>query len=170
MKVFISYHRADTKYRKKLETILKAHQIEYYAVPENADFNGKSNETIRDFTCRHVKKCQVLLCLIGKETYSRPHVDREIHTALRGIVGQRLGIIAVHLPSRSDSLSQLELSTISPKLWDNKNYVVWAYWSEMDQAIESLVWTAFERANDRSLCTAHTNACMPLKHKIYYDN
>lgn len=170
MKVFISYHRADAKYRKKLETILKAHQIEYYAVPENADFNGKSNETIRDFTCRHVKKCQVLLCLIGKETYSRPHVDREIHTALRGIVGQRLGIIAVHLPSRSDSLSQLELSTISPKLWDNKNYVVWAYWSEMDQAIESLVRTAFERANDRSLCTTHTNACMPLKHKIYYDN
>ena len=28
MKVFISYHRADAKYRKKLETILKAHQME----------------------------------------------------------------------------------------------------------------------------------------------
>ena len=90
MKVFISYHRVDISYRRKLENILQNYKIDYYAVPEDADFNGKKAESISNFLCNKLKKCDVLICLIGKETYSRPHVDREIHTAFKGEIGTRI--------------------------------------------------------------------------------
>ena len=170
MKVFISYHRADTQYRRNAEKILSAHGIQYYAVPEDADFNGKRNETIRNFTCNKVKKCDVLLCLIGKETYSRPHVDREIHTALKGGVGTRLGIVGVLLPTRTDSLSQADFSTLPTKLIDNKNYVVWSDWSSMERNILVLLTKAEEHSCNSKLQSKHTNPCMLLKSKIYYDN
>ena len=64
MRVFISYHRADTAYRRKLENILQSHRIDYYAVPEDADFNGKKAETIRNFLCNKLKS--VLLKYIRK--------------------------------------------------------------------------------------------------------
>ena len=76
MKVFISYHRADTKYRYKVENILNNAGIDYYAVSEDADFNGKKAETIKTFICNRLKECDVMMCLIGRETYKRPHVDR----------------------------------------------------------------------------------------------
>lgn len=66
----------------------------------------------------------MLLCLIGKETYSRPHVDHEIHAALKGGIGERLGIVGVHLPKRTDNLQAIELNTFHTKLWENKNYIV----------------------------------------------
>ena len=49
MKVFISYHRADSAYRKKAINILKSHGIDYYVVPENKNFNGKSAESIKTY-------------------------------------------------------------------------------------------------------------------------
>lgn len=170
MRVFISYHRADTRYRKKLENILIDKRIEYYAVPEDADFNGKKPETIRAFLCAKLKKCDVLICLIGKETYRRPHVDREIHTALKGEPGVRLGIIGVHLPTRRDSLSAVDLNTFPKKLFDNREYVVWADWKDLNEQIKSFAELARERAFDAKIQTTHSHPCLPLKEKIYYDN
>ncbi len=170
MKVFISYHRADTSYRRKLENILQNYKIDYYAVPEDADFNGKKAESIRNFLCNKLKKCDVLICLIGKETYSRPHVDREIHTALKGEIGIRLGIVGVHLPSRKDSLSSVDLSTFPMKLWDNKEYVVWCEWNDLNSSIKDLVEVAYNRSYDNKYQTNHKNPCMPLREKGYYDN
>lgn len=170
MKVFISYHRADTRYRHDAERILSEHGIDYYAVPEDADFNGKKNETIRDFTCRHVQKCDVLLCLIGNETYSRPHVDREIHTAFKGNAGERLGIVAVYLPTRKDSLQSADFSTLSPKLLDNRNYVIWENWCNLSRNIKRIIQKALDNANNPQIQTNHSNPCLPLKSKIYYEN
>lgn len=170
MRVFISYHREDTEYRRKLEKILQNHKIEYYAVPEDADFNGKNAEFIRNFICNKLKKCNILICLIGMETYKRPHVDREIHTALKGKQGKRLGIIGVLLPTRNDTLNSVDLCTLSKKLYDNKNYVVWSEWRKLKQCIDELINIAFMRSNDKSFQTDHSNPCMPLKQKIYYDN
>ena len=170
MRVFISYHRTDTAYRRKLENILKNYKIDYYVVPEDADFNGKKAESIRNFLCNKLKKCDVLICLIGKETYSRPHVDREIHTALKGEIGTRLGIVGIHLPSRKDKLSSIDLSTFPTKLWDNKEYVVWGNWNEIQASIKDLIDKAYQRSCDNKCQTNHKNPCMPLREKIYYDN
>lgn len=170
MKVFISYHRADTKYRHGVEEILKKHKINYFAVPEDADFNGKNSETIRRYTCNKVRQCDILICLIGRETYSRPHVDREIHEALKGNIGERLGIVAVFLPTRKDTLKQPCYNTISKKLIDNYNYVVWDYWCNLDKGIDTLIENAYENSMDERLQTNHTNPCLPLRKKLYYDN
>ena len=170
MKVFISYHRADGAYRRKTENILRSHNIDYYVVPENINFNGQSAENIKTFLCEKTKQCDVLLCLIGKETYSRPHVDHEIHTALKGNIGDRLGIVGVHLPKRKDTLRALDLNTFPTTLWDNKDYVVWTEWRDLNDNVSRLVETAYIRSTDRGFQTNHSNPCMPLRQSRYYDN
>ena len=170
MKVFISYHRADSAYRRKAENILKSHNIDYYAVPEDKNFNGQSAEKIRTYLCGRLKQCDVLLCLIGKETFSRPHEDHEIHTALRGNVGERLGIVGVQIPKRTDTLLTIDLNTFPTKLWDNKDYVVWSEWTKLNDNILSLLNTAYERSINTKYQTVHSNPCMPLKQSLYYDN
>lgn len=169
MRVFISYHRADYKYRHKVENILTSVGIEYYAVPEDSDFNGKKAETIKSFICNKLKKCDVMICLVGNETYSRPHVDREIHTALKGEVGVRLGNIAVHLPSRNDSLKSIDKNTYPKKLLDNKIYVVWSDYSELNSNIEVLINNAYQNSLNRKLQTNHTHPCLPLRSTLYYE-
>lgn len=170
IRVFISYHRADHSFRKKTENILKSHNVYYYVVPEDMNFNGKSAESIKTFLCEELKQCDVLLCLIGKDTYSRPHVDHEIHTALKGNVGDRLGIIGVHLPTRNDHLQSPDLNTFPVKLCDNKDYVVWTEWNSLNNDILELVQIAYERSKDKHCQTNHSNTCMELRKKIYYDN
>ena len=170
MTVFISYHRADTKYRHKVENILKNAGIDHYAVPENADFNGKRAETIKTYICNRLKECEVMICLIGKETYKRPHIDREIHTALKGKPGERLGIIGVLLDSRGDSLNDVDLSTFPAKLWDNKNYVVLTKYKDLNENVKRLVKQAKSNSLNKKLQTTHKNPCMPLRATLYYDN
>lgn len=170
MKVFISYHRADTEFRHKVENILNSAEIDYYAVPENADFNGKKAETIKAYICNRLKQCDVLLCLVGQDTYRRPHVDREIHTALKGEAGIRLGVVAVVLPTRGDSISRIDKSTLPVKLWQNKNYVVWCNYEDLNSDIVDLLDEAESNSNNRQLQTNHSNPCMPLRATTYYDN
>ena len=170
MKIFISYHRKDSYYRHKLENILTSKNIEYYAVPEDADFTGKKHESICHFICNRLKECDVLLCLIGEETYKRPHVDREIHTALKGRPGKRLGIIGILLPTRKDSLNYIDLNTFPTKLWENKEYVIWENWNKLNSQIATLISSAANNAKNPSLQTNHTNPCMKLRSTFYYDS
>ena len=170
MKVFISYHRADSDYRNKLENILDYAGIEYYAVPEDADFNGKKAETIKRFICNRLKQCDVMICLIGKKTFSRPHVDREIHTALKGRPGSRLGIVGVLLPTRNETLKSIDKNTFSVKLWQNKEYVVWSEYSDLKNNISNLIHEAYKNSKNAKIQTNHSNPCMPLRSTVYYDN
>lgn len=170
MKVFISYHRADNAYRKKTINILNSHHIDFYVVPENKSFNGKSQEEIKTYLCDKLKTCDVLLCLVGTKTYTRPHVDREIHEALKGKVGDRLGIICVFLPTRNDCKTNINLKTFPAKLNENKKYVVLSNWNELNDKILTFVSEAYNRSNNPQLQTKHTNKCMQLRSTIYYDN
>lgn len=170
MKVFISYHRADRRYRIKAENILRNVGIEYYAVPEEENFNGWSAQEINRFICSELQKCNVLLCLIGKNTYKRPHVDREIHTALKGDPGVRLGIVGVLLSTRGDSLDSPNKATIPAKLRDNSDYVVWTEYNDLNSNICGLIEKACKNSSNKRLQTNHSNPCMPLRKKLYYDN
>lgn len=170
MRVFISYHRADRRYRIKAENILRNVGIEYYAVPENVNFNGWSAQEINRFICRKLQECDVLLCLIGQETYRRPHVDREIHTALKGDPGVRLGIVGVLLSTRGDSLDRPNKATIPAKLRDNDDYVVWTEYNELNSNICGLIEEAYSRSRDKRLQTNHSNPCMALRTTLYYES
>lgn len=62
MKVFISYHRADTKEREYIEELLKANSVLYYAVPKNINFDGKHHQYIKDIILQGMNDCDALLC------------------------------------------------------------------------------------------------------------
>ena len=117
-----------------------------------------------------MKKCDVVICLIGKDTYGRPHVDREIHTALKGDIGNRLGIVGVHLPTRTDVLNSIDLNTFPIKLWENREYVVWSDWNRLNSSIERLIEEAHQGSYNSKYQTNHKNPCMPLRTTLYYDN
>lgn len=168
MKIFISYHLRDQKFREKTENILKHYKIDYYVVPKDINFNGRAHDYIRSCIFNEMKSCNVLLCLVGRETYSRPHIDREIHEALKGEAGERLGIIGVLLSSRQDSFDSVDLNTFPKKLWDNREYVVWTTWENLNSNLLSLLDKAIENANNKNFVTNHSNSCMELRKKKYY--
>lgn len=43
------------------------------------DFSGWNHQNMAQFINNELKKCEMLLCIVGEETYSRPHVDMSIY-------------------------------------------------------------------------------------------
>lgn len=170
MKIFISYHRADTKYRKKLELILSNAGIKYYAVPESADFNGQSHQYIKDQIVSHMKDCDIVICLVGQETYSRPHIDWEIHAALCGGVKNRKGLIAVMLENRGDSKNNIDYDTFPNRIEDNESYSVFEQFASLSERLNYALETAEANRKDERLSVNNSRQLMPLRTKKYYDN
>ena len=169
-KIFISYHRADRKYKDKIINILKKHNYKYFCVDENKSFDGLTHQHIADFICSEMKDCDVLLCLVGRETFSRPHVDWEIHTALKGIVGERKGIVGVMLENREDSKNEIDLNTFPTKFKDNFDYVVLEQFASINNRIEYAVNLAMKNRDDYRIQVTHKNRVMQLRSGKYYDN
>lgn len=167
MKLFISYHLADTKYVKTIKEKLDSAGISYYSVPENSDFTGIHNEEISKYILSKMSDCQVLLCLVGKDTYTRPHVDYEIHHALKGGVGTRLGIVTVLLEARKDSIYDINYETFPPRLSDNEAYVVLVQNASLYDQIDDCVRQASKNRNDSKLEVYNTRKCMKLPNKYY---
>lgn len=167
MKIFISYHLADTKSVNKIKEKLSLNKINYYAVPEDADFTDWHNEEISKFILDKMQDCQILLCVVGKETYKRPHVDYEIHHALKGIVGARLGIVAVLLENRHDSIYNIDYSTFPPRLSDNEEYLVMIQNAGLIEQINDAIIEANQNRKDRNIQVNNKRKCMKLPNKYY---
>ena len=168
MKVFISYHRADTKFKEKIVTILKDVGISYYCVPPNANFDGWSHNEIADYIRQELLKCDIFLCIVGKDTYSRPHVDNEIHEALKGAVGKRKGIVAVMLENRLDNKNSINLETFPIKLAQNIKYIVLEQFASISENIVKALNLAYENSKNKNIQTNHSNKVMPLRSGKYY--
>lgn len=169
MKVFISYHRADTKYRHKVENILRNAGIRRYAVPEDADFNGKYHQHIKDTILKGMNDCDVLLCIVGKETYSRPHVDWELHEALKGGIDTRRGILAVMLEKRGDSKNAIDYATFPNRLQDNEDYIVIEQFASLQDRIVESLNEALAKSRNKDIQTTNKRKLMPLRSGKYYD-
>ena len=163
MKVFISYHRRDVKQKNKIIDLLKASNIAYYEVPENHGFNGKNHQEIATFIATEIKKCDMLICIVGCETYSRPHVDNELHFALKGDVVTRKGIVAVLLESRRDSKNSIDLSTFPTKLAENMKYIVIEQYASIADKLTSSIEQAGKNARNNKLQSTHGNNVMQLR-------
>ena len=168
-KVFISFHRADYKYKERIVQILEENKIPFYCVPDTANFDGSSHQDIAEQLCKKMDDCNILLCIVGKETYSRPHVDWEIHNALKGEVGARKGIIAVMLESRQDSKSSICNKTFPLRLRENIDYVVLEQFASISDTIQSAIKRANSNRNNRKLQTSHQRQPMQLRAGKYYD-
>lgn len=169
-KIFISYHRADMKYKDKIVSLLREHGYPYFCVNENKNFNGWSHQNIANHICSKMDDCDVLLCIVGKETYSRPHVDLEIHTALKGGVDSRKGIIAVMLENRMDSKNDIDFNTFPTKLQKNINYIVLEQYATIADRIDDAIDAAIENSINARIQVTHRNPVMQLRSGLYFDN
>lgn len=171
MKVFISYHRADARQKDKTIKLLSANNIEYYSVPENYSFDGRSHQAIATFLANEIKQCDVLLCIVGKDTYSRPHVDNEIYAALKGAVGVRKGIVAALLENRNDSINSIDFDTFPTKLAENFDYIVLEQFSAIaDKKLIPAITQAETNSKNRALQSNCGNPPMQLRRGKYFDN
>ena len=169
MKVFISYHRKDTKYKNRIIEILKENNINYYCVPEKMDFSGWTHQNIAEFIYNKLEKCDILLCIVGEETFSRPHVDMEIHAALKGSVCDRKGIIAVMLEKRGDSKNNINYVTFPVKLAQNEHFIVLQQFASFHATVNDDIQQAFANKNNSKLHVTHKNRVMQLKSGKYYE-
>lgn len=169
MRVFISYHREDTKYKNRIIKIFKKNLIKYYCVPDDQNFDGWAHEKIADYIRSSLKECDILLCIVGRNTYQRPHVDNEIHFALKGDVGIRKGIVAVMLENRQDSKNKINIETFPVKLRQNIEYVILEQFASLDNNLISDLKKAETNRNNPNLKTNHTNKVMKLRCGKYYD-
>lgn len=169
MKVFISYHRADEKYRKGIEKMLKKFEIPYYAVPKNLNFDGKNHQHIKDTIIQNMRKCDVALCIVGKETYSRPHVDWELYEALKGDMKRRKGILAVMLEKRLDNKNNIDYETFPNRLKDNEDYVVLEQYCSLTDTLCKALQQAFGNSKNKTIQINNSRPPLSLRKGKYYD-
>lgn len=170
MKLFISYHLADQVKVNKIKDKLDSRKISYYAVPVNADFSGWSNQQISDFILKEMRDCQILLCVVGTETYSRPHIDYELHHSLKGGIGKRLGWIVDLLENRQDSIYEIDYSTFPNRIQDNEDYACLVSNASLFTLIDELIKKANSKRKDPEYVIDNTRPCMPLSKSKYYKN
>lgn len=169
MKIFISYHRKDTKYKNRIIDILEANDIDYYCVPDEMNFSGWKHQKISQFISNELKKCEILLCIVGEETYSRPHVDIEIHSALKGDVSNRKGIIVVMLEKRKDNKNNINYSTFPSKLAQNEKYIVVEQFASFHATVIDDIQQALANKNNSKFQITHKNNVMKLRSGKYYE-
>ena len=169
MKVFISYHRADTKEREYIEELLKANSVLYYAVPKNINFDGKHHQYIKDIILQGMNDCDALLCIVGKETYARPHVDWELHEALKGDVNIRRGVLAVMLEKRGDSKNNINYDSFPNRLQDNEDYIIVEQYASLQDRLVDALREALNNKNDKDIQTTNKRKLMQLRSGKYYD-
>ena len=169
MKVFMSYHRADTRARKRIARLLNINRIPYYAVPLNANFNNLSHQQIKDCILKKMNDCDVLLCIVGMETYQRAHVDWELHEALKGGIDTRRGILTVMLENRGDSKNKINYDTFPNRLQDNEDYIVIEQNASLQDRLIDALQEALDRSKDKTIQTNNKRRPMPLRNGKYYD-
>ena len=54
-KIFISYHRADNKYKDTIVQILKKYGYRCFSINENKNFNGWKHQHIADYICSEME-------------------------------------------------------------------------------------------------------------------
>ncbi len=171
-KIFISYHRADSKKKDELVSLLVECGYKVNSIDEEHIFDGKHHDEIAQICVDEIKGCDVTVCIIGKETYKRSHVDHEIKASLKGGIGVRKGLIGVMLEERGDSKDDIDFSTFPNRLQDNRKeefkYVILEQWA----SVKTKIVEAIEEAIERSLANINiknNRKLMKLREGKYYD-
>jgi len=172
MKVFISYHRGDSKYKKQIERMLDKISIKYYSIPINYYFDGKNHEHIADILRDEIKLCSVTICIIGKETYTRPHVDHELYNTLNGGICKRKGLVGVMLENRGDNINNINLFTFPNRIQDNSTekipYVVLTQMASISNKLIDVISEA-ESKRCANFEIDNSATLMQLRKGEYYD-
>lgn len=172
MKVFISYHREDIKYKEQLEKMLDNIDVKYYSIPSDFFFNGTNHEHIAKILSDEIKMCSITICIIGKKTYSRPHVDHELYNTLRGGICTRKGLIGIMLENRGDNKNSINYSTFPNRIQDNYTasipYVVLTQWASINDELHNAILEA-QGKRCENFEIDNTATLMQLRRGKYYD-
>lgn len=172
MKVFISYHRADTIFKDNLVEHLDSQEIPYYVVPEEYDFDGLYHEHIAQIIIEEISSCSVTICIIGKETYSRPHIDHELKATLRGEICVRRGLIGLMLDNRGDSKNNIDYNIFPNRIQDNYTddipYVVLGQWASYKSELDNLMTEAYDN-RCANYNVNNSRRLMSLREGKYYE-
>lgn len=169
MKVFISYHRADTEALEQIESLLDNNCIPYYCIPKTANFDGKHHQYIKDTILKEMLDCDVIICIIGKNTYKRPHVDWELHQALKGDIYTRKGILAVMLENRGDCKNNIMYETFPNRLKDNIDYIVIEQYASLYSRLVYALNEALDKSRNSNIKIINKRKLMQLRNGKYYD-
>lgn len=172
MKVFISYNKMDSKYKERLVRLLDDVNITHYCVPEDITFTGKDFESYYHEFKKELSSCDVVICLIGKNTYNKTHVDFEINEALKGGPSTRKGIVALLLESRKDTKSNINYRTFPVRLVDNmeNGYVITENFDEFFLNAEDILIKARMQSLMYLIPVYNARLVLPFRQKEYYAN
>lgn len=169
MKVFISYHRADIRQEKKLKKLLKANGYEVVVFENAPEFEGTYHEYIKTEIIKKMLECDVIICLVGTETFSRPHVDHEINAALKGGVGVRKGIVVLMSESREDSVKDIDYNTFPTRLQNNLEYIYLNQLGSFHMNINKKIQFVINQSKNANIEVNNSVNVMPLKAKRYFN-
>ena len=124
-KVFVSYHHEnDQRLRNRFESlfadvydILDSRSVRIGAIPKGLHTDEISRRIRDDYLCDST----VTVVLIGKDTWSRKHVDWEIAATIRDTeANPRSGLVGIFLHAHSPfGKVDHDPYTIPPRLYDN---------------------------------------------------
>ncbi len=148
-KVFVSYHHRDQYYRNLFEKIFGDIYVSKSVEIGDIDTNLKT-ETIRQIIRdKYLRDSTVTVILVGKDTWSRKHVDWEIYSSLRHTkFNPRSGLLGMILPTHQDyKRAKFNSYIIPPRLYDNiKNKYAKIYdWTDNVNTLQNWIHDAFLR-------------------------
>ena len=172
-KIFISYHRKDSSKASDLQEILIDHNYSVVMIDEDYDFDGEYHDHIAQICVDEITPCDVVICLVGTETYSRAHVDHELKKAFKGGIGNRKGVIAVMLEERGDSKNNIDYSTFPNRLQDNQteqhDYIIIEQFGSFYERVNDAIDDAIDISVDERSNPKNNRYLMELRKGKYYD-
>ena len=171
MKVFISYHRKDSSQKNMIVDFLKKKNIDYYVVDKKLKFNGMYHQDIASVVINNMNDCDVTICLIGKETYTRPHIEHELKATLKGGPGERRGLIGLLIENRGDSINKIDKNTLPDRIRENldNKYVVLGQFSSFRDKLEVYIKEA-NKIRKMNIAVNNNFVLKKLREGLYYES
>lgn len=165
--VFISYHRKDSKRMESISNQIKQAKYNVFVIGDNYNFDETTHVKISEIISTKQENCNVVVYLIGKETYSRSHCDLELKKTLKGGPGRRKGLVGVLLGNRGDTIDNLDKSTISNRIYENEKYVVLATEKQFNNNPRKYINIALKRRDNVRISVINKMPAMTLRNKKY---
>lgn len=121
-KVFVSFHDADSKWRRKFTKLMEGRIADYSVKGGDISIKGRPIEDIlREIREKHIANATVTVVLIGPCTWRRRFVDWEIHASIRCTnANPRTGLLGIVLPCHPEyGKASMDEHLLPPRLADN---------------------------------------------------
>ena len=167
--IFMSYHRTDTNEMEDIKEELKNKGYNMFSVKTTYKFDGKRHNDIFSMIGMRLKSCNVMVYLVGQESYSRPHCEHELRLALKGNAQRRKGIVAILLESRKDNIASLDKNITSSRIYENESYIVLTTKNEFLKNPKKYIDKSVLRKLNLDVSIVNNQEVPKFRKGLYYD-